>query len=65
MCGSGLGGGFDLAPGADGTAVELFAESMPRPSGFTDAELAAAAWRRNLKNKQDGNQEDTEVCLNI
>ena len=33
---------------------------MPRPSGFTDAELAAAAWRRNLKNGGT-NVEETEV----
>lgn len=30
---------------------------MPRPSGFTEAELAAAAWRRNMKNKGSMNDE--------
>lgn len=30
---------------------------MSRPSGFTDAELAAAAWRRNMKNKSGMAQE--------
>lgn len=37
---------------------------MPRPSGFTDAELAAAAWRRNMKNK-GANAQDVEVRINF
>lgn len=37
---------------------------MPRPSGFTDAELAAAAWRRNLKNG-GANVEETEVRSHV
>lgn len=34
---------------------------MSRRSGFTDAELAAAAWRRNMKLKGSMKEEEAEV----